>query len=133
MDQLGEKRKAKKTRDLILILAILAIAGILFLVFFLRNKNTVADRVIVRVDGKVVYSEPLSVDKDMDIAGYAGGHNFIRVQGSKVKMLDADCPDKVCVHTGTIDKVGQTIVCLPHKLVVEISGSNSSDLDSIVR
>lgn len=132
MDQLGEKTKARKTRDLILILVILAVAGILFLVFFLQNKNTVADKVIVKVDGKVVYSEPLSVDKDMDVAGYAGGHNFIRIQGGKVKMVDADCPDKICVHTGAIDKVGQTIVCLPHKLVVEIAGSNS-DLDSVVR
>ncbi|MDU0939302.1 MAG: NusG domain II-containing protein [Clostridiales bacterium] len=133
MDQPDINNKSqKKNKDIFLFLIILAIAGILALVFFFNNKKSPADMVIVKVDGKVLYAEPLTTDKDMDIQGYAGGHNMVRIQGGKVRIIDADCPDKVCVHTGAIDKAGQTIVCLPHRLVVEISGT-SSKLDSVVK
>ena len=46
-------------------------------------------------------------------------------------MEDADCPDKVCVKTGKIKKPGQTIVCLPHRTVIEITGDNA-DIDAAV-
>ncbi|MFR4337598.1 MAG: NusG domain II-containing protein [Lachnospira pectinoschiza] len=50
-------------------------------------------------------------------------------------MTDADCPDKLCVKTGMISKTGETIVCLPHRVVVEIIGAAADDsgVDSIVR
>ena len=37
-------------------------------------------------------------------------------------MEDADCPDRLCVKQGRIKKVGESIVCLPHKVVIEIVG-----------
>ena len=46
-------------------------------------------------------------------------------------MEDADCPDKVCVKTGKIKNPGQTIVCLPHRTVIEITGDNA-DIDAAV-
>ena len=53
-------------------------------------------------------------------------------------MTEADCPDKICVNTGKISKIGETIVCLPHRVVVEIQGevsqSDSDDsIDSVVK
>ena len=42
-------------------------------------------------------------------------------------MTDADCPDKLCVKTGRISKTGETIVCLPHRVVVEIIGAAADD------
>ena len=100
MDQPDINNKSqKKNKDIFLFLTILAIAGILALVFFLNNKKSPANMVIVKVDGKVLYAEPLTTDKDMDIQGYAGGHNMVRIQGGKVRIIDADCPDKVCVQT----------------------------------
>ena len=46
-------------------------------------------------------------------------------------MEDADCPDKVCVKTGKIKSPGQTVVCLPHRVVIEITGDNA-DIDAAV-
>ena len=54
------------------------------------------------------------------------------VKDGKVSVTEADCPDKVCVNTGEISKSGDTIVCLPHKLVVEIEGS-TSETDAVAR
>ncbi len=36
-------------------------------------------------------------------------------------MDKADCPDKLCVKQGKISKSGESIICLPHKVVVKIS------------
>ena len=47
-------------------------------------------------------------------------------------MTDANCPDKYCVHQNPIHSAGEVIVCLPNKLVVEITGKQS-DVDLIVR
>ena len=58
-------------------------------------------------------------------------------------MKEADCPDKYCVKQGKIKNVGETIVCLPHKVVVEIEktskGTDSNDnmkndeIDAVVK
>lgn len=49
-------------------------------------------------------------------------------------MTDADCGDKTCVKTGSIKETGQSIVCLPHRLVITITDSSSDSApDAIVR
>ena len=46
-------------------------------------------------------------------------------------MLEADCPDQYCVEHAAIDKVNETIVCLPHKVVLEITeGEAARDVDA---
>ena len=66
------------------------------------------------------------------ISGYQGGMNHIVIQDNAVYMSDADCPDKLCVHTGTIHKTSETIVCLPHRVVVEITGTTDT-FDAVVQ
>lgn len=59
------------------------------------------------------------------------GKNIIHISKGKVNMVDADCHDRVCVKSGTIEKVGETIVCLPHKVVVEIKGEGKAETDDL--
>lgn len=47
-------------------------------------------------------------------------HNHIRIKNETIACDEADCPDKICMHTGTIAKPGEIIACLPHKLIIEI-------------
>lgn len=51
--------------------------------------------------------------------------NTIRVEHGRICVEDADCPDRICVHTGWIRESGIPIVCLPNQLVVEISGAET--------
>lgn len=51
------------------------------------------------------------------------GMNLLQIVDEKVMMFEADCPDQVCVYQGAASKPGDTIVCLPHKVVVEIKGT----------
>ena len=55
-------------------------------------------------------------------------HNTVVVEGGRVRVSQADCPDQVCVNQGWISDGTVPIVCLPHKLIVEIVGGGG-DLD----
>lgn len=57
------------------------------------------------------------------------GYNLIEIGDGKVRVIEADCPDKLDVKQGWISKPGETIVCLPNKLVIEINGSGRTDDD----
>ena len=49
-------------------------------------------------------------------------HNTIEVEHGRIRVVSADCPDQVCVETGWIEDGTVPIVCLPNKLVIEITG-----------
>jgi hypothetical protein len=57
------------------------------------------------------------------------GTNVIEISNDGAKMISADCHDKICVKEGFKDKNGQTIVCLPNKVVVEIKGEDKAKID----
>ena len=54
-------------------------------------------------------------------------YNRVRIEDGKAYMEEADCPDGYCEEQGKINNRSQTIVCLPHKLVVEIEEVENSD------
>ena len=88
--------------------------------------------VVIKEDGNLLKQLALKNDTEFDVSGYQGGTNHIVIQDNAVYMPDADCPDKLCVHTGTIHKTGETIVCLPHRVVVEITGTTDT-FDAVVQ
>lgn len=59
------------------------------------------------------------------------GRCVVQIKGLKVRVKESDCPDKICVKTGWIDKPGQSIICLPHRIYLEIKGGE--DLDASIR
>ena len=92
--------------------------------------------VVVKVDGAVIKELPLNQDAEFTVPGYQGGINSIMIRNGSVLVSDADCPDKLCVKMGRINRAGETIVCLPHRVVVEIKMNSVSDndyIDSVVR
>ena len=55
------------------------------------------------------------------------------VYGTYALGEEQDCPDKLCVHQKAISKNHEMIVCLPNKVVVEVTGSEENGFDSIAR
>lgn len=127
----------KKKRDIIFIGVILVVALIAFFVvdkFIKKDGN----KVVIKVDGEIVKIVNLTDTNNIIVNGYDGGTNTVVIENGTVYMTEADCPDKICVNTGKISKIGETIVCLPHRVVVEIQGevsqSDSDDsIDSVVK
>lgn len=111
-------------KDLLFITAILLAAGLAFL-FFRPQPSESLSRAEISVDGKAVMELDLSEDQVLTVDGAGGGYNRIQVRDGAVSVLEASCPDKVCVHTGTVRYPGETIVCLPNRMIVTvIQGGN---------
>ena len=111
----------KKRRDLILIGVIVAIVAVLLLVNQLIFSSP-PKMVEISVDGEVVETLPLNQDTEITVEGYNGGHNHIVIEGGKVRVTEADCPDKICVNQGWIERTGENIVCLPNRMIARITG-----------
>lgn len=60
-------------------------------------------------------------------------YNIIEVEDGKVRIREADCPDKECVKMGWIDRPPRQIVCLPNQVVVTVASAPSDDIDDIAR
>ena len=56
----------------------------------------------------------------------------ITADGSGVRVADSDCPTQDCVHTGTIARAGQSIVCLPAQVVVHLEGAASAGAPDVI-
>lgn len=62
-----------------------------------------------------------------------GGHLVVEVAGGAVRVREADCPDQVCVLTGWISLPGDMIVCVPYRVVVQVTGASGGGPDAILR
>ena len=116
MDERRQGGKLKKG-DLILFLCILALSGWIWLaVHFLSGKG--AKVVITDAEHTRI---TLSLDEDTEQRIDSGdGWNLVRIRDGQVSVSAADCPEQLCVRHSPIDTAGETIICLPHKLTVEV-------------
>ena len=57
---------------------------------------------------------------DEDAVYPIDGANTVVIEGGRAYMREALCPDHLCVKTGKIHSVGERIICLPNKVVVEV-------------
>ena len=52
------------------------------------------------------------------------GNNTVRVEPGAICVTHADCPDQICVFQGRLTGSGIPIICMPHRLVIEIEGGD---------
>lgn len=55
------------------------------------------------------------------------GYNLVEIGDEEVRVIEASCPDKVDVKQGFISKIGESIICLPNRMVIEIKGVEKED------
>lgn len=115
-----------KKNDWILITAVLAVA-VLFLGIQLFRPQQKEGIVVVSTDGEEFGSWPLSEDRTVEI----GAGNRLVIEDGKADMVWADCPDKLCVNQKAIFREGESIICLPNKVVVSIVGGEESAVDAV--
>lgn len=120
------KQKARVRRDLLLILGLLALSALLWLALGLLPRGGVA---VVTVDGVERGRYSLSRDRRITIPGYDGGENLLVIEKGAARVVEADCPDKLCVGFGEISRQHESIVCLPHRVVITIEGGQESGVD----
>ena len=115
----GEKRKEKTLLgDLIIVLSVLTLALVSALVVFLSRTD--GAWCAVSVDGKTLAAFPLNEDTSYTVF-LDEGQNTLTIKNGEAYVSLADCPDKICVAHKPISHDGESIICLPHKVVVSIS------------
>jgi hypothetical protein len=86
-----------------------------------------AQEIIVEVNGKEIMRLPLVEEtRDYEAEGYTGT-SYFQLEGYEVRMVDSACPDKLCVHEGLIGESGNSIVCLPNRVVLRLVGAGGTD------
>ena len=107
-----------KKKDIILGIGIIAVALLMLLVLQI-NRGEEGNRIQVILDGKIYGTYSLEKDQVIEIEE-GSFYNKIRVEDGKAYMEETNCPDGYCEEQEKISRHTQTIVCLPHKLVVEV-------------
>lgn len=122
-----------KKRDLYLAAALLLAAAVLFFVMRIGNQKE-GSQVKITVDGETYGVYSLWEEQEIEMKETAG-ENRIRIEDGKVRMIAADCPDGYCMDQGEIHRATETIVCLPHRVVVEVitQGETEDSMDVIAK
>lgn len=113
--------------DLILLVVLLAVAALGFYFFYFRNRPQ-GDQVQITIDGTVYGTYSLSREQEIQIPDASGTTtNVLSIKDGKAKMIEANCPDKLCEYQNAISKSGESIICLPNKVVVTVTGEQDDD------
>lgn len=108
-----------KKRDIILALVLILLGIVCYGVIRLGQKK--GSQVIIYEDQKEIGRYDLNTDTTKEIQT-AKGMNILEIKNGMAYVTEADCPDQVCIRMGKISKTGGNIVCLPHKLVIQVEG-----------
>ena len=120
----GKAASHKKLNIVLAVLIIAVVAAGASAVNAFGQAVQAKSAIVHDADGKE-YVLPLDKDAETVISSSAGS-NTVVVQNGTVRVSDADCPNHDCVNQGAISKAGQQIVCLPHKLTIDISDKDTS-------
>lgn len=109
--------------DFALVLSLLAV--IVILLFPRGTSSHVAE---IYFDGNLIRTMNLKEDQQV----YLDVGMLVKVEGGRISVVDSDCPEKLCVSQGAIDKPNIPIVCVPNKIIIRIP-SGISDIDVITQ
>lgn len=89
---------------------------------------------VISVDGRVTETVNLSLLTGPEVRELtANGYTLrLRLSPDGAEVLEADCPNQVCVHTGAIHRAGQSVVCLPARISVMLAGTTDDGVDAVV-
>ena len=128
MDKTEQKRLWRNDAIFIAALVVvIAVAGACL--YFFRGEG---DSVTVSIDGAVIATYPLSVDRTEEIRTPDGGLNRLIIKDGKAYVESASCPDGICAAHKPIHRDGESIVCLPNKVVITVKMVDTTDAPDIV-
>ena len=118
-------KNKKLKNDIILVLALLLLAAAAWGAVKLTQKS--GSFAVVEINGVETARYPLSEDS-VTVIETEGGHvNRLVIENGYAYIDEADCPDKLCVKQGRIRMTGESVICLPHRLVIRIEGGEGVD------
>lgn len=112
-------------------LILLVLAAVMALVPLLSGSAQANGRwALVRLEGKIIQTLSLSKDQALTVSGPLG-ETVIEVQQGRVRVVRSPGPQQICVRQGWMQKPGETLICLPNRVTIEIPGN--SGIDGVTR
>lgn len=102
--------------------------------FWLRPVDAARSEIIIQTEAEPeAYVFPLREESRSRFVTVTGpvGKTVVELAENRVRVVDSDCPDKVCIHMGWISRPGAPIACLPNRVLVFIRSSDPGDVDFI--
>lgn len=130
MKKLSDNRKLKNDIILAVVIVLVATAGLLLF----NLLKTQGDYVSVKIDGVEKYRYSLNESVNIEILTGENNNqsNRLVIENGQAYISEADCPDKICVGHKPVKNVNESIVCLPHKVVVEIVSATPEDAPDVI-
>ncbi|GFH43198.1 protein export element [Lactococcus hodotermopsidis] len=119
-----------KPLDFVLIITLMLASFTPFL--FFSNNQKPSNIAQLRINGKIIKNFDLTENQNYTYKDTDGDINKIVVRDGKIGIIYATCADQICVRKGFVDKSGQTIICLPHQLVIEVMSDNKKNKERVV-
>ena len=121
-----------KKKEFIFIGALLAVS-LLLCVYVYVIPHEKYGSIQITVNGELYGTYSLGVDQVITI----GDTNVCEIKNGEVKMIEADCPDHLCMKQPAIGSAGGFIVCLPNRIVIQGEGDadsqdSGSEFDAVV-
>ena len=115
-----------KKHDLIFAAAVLAAALLSGVIYWGRSGGGVAAGGVleITIDGELYGRYPLEEGREIEVAS-AYGKNQVVIEKGSARVKGADCPDLICAGMGEISLEGETICCLPHRLILTVKVTES--------
>ncbi len=108
---------------------VLMLAAVTAVGFYPKKVSSGRLNVQIYQAGELLYELPL--EEDITVTVDEEYDNVITIQNGKVGITESNCPGSDCVHSGWISEGGRSIVCLPNRTEIRITGA--SDVDFVVR
>ncbi len=125
-----DKEMLKRIRGDIILILVLITASVLL--FVLKDNGKDGKLLKVRVNGSEICTLSLDEDTEYEIQGFIS-KNILIIENGRARMKEAGCPDKLCVKQGEISKSGESIICLPNRIIVSVEGGEESGIDATAK
>ena len=122
--------KNLRKSDIILILSVGVIALLIYLFKYFQSGEDLT--VAVYADNALYGRYSLDEDEDITVSN-ADDINIISIKDGRVSMESASCPDCLCVKQQSICMAGESICCLPNKVLVVIESKQAAEYDAITK
>lgn len=125
----SKNSKKKLKNDVIFILVLLVAVSALGAIYFFARED--GNTVNITVDGELFAEYPLDEDRTVEIR-IGENLNVLVIENGKAYVSEASCPDGICSAHKPIYREGESIICLPNKVVVTVSISGEENAPDII-
>lgn len=125
------KKGDKIVGIILLIIVVITLSATLVYKNSVKGSENIA---VIKRSGKILKTIDLNKvvkPEEFTLKTENGDYNTIEVKHNSIRIIDANCPNKLCVKSGWISKPGEIIVCLPFKLIITINAESKGNIDGV--